>query len=286
LTVKRDACLSGRQACRKVFLLPVFTAAKACYNLEKDVGGVVDNKMERAEGSISTRGGYAQGSIRQEGVSRVGILCDHDMELMTEFSRVCVRRLGKHLPFKLFLSFFQPVLDANVHKEITKDKLVITHAAAGFDRGMDRAEMDVDGLFEMTREIDNEFVRKLSSPLFSIDIRYEDFAEIRKRRIVSLVSMVFDLMGNWRDIMSLADNLKNAYTAKRYREFLGELLHLYNIETRILSNSFTLYGPAVKMKDLFAEKLFATMEKTAEDLCAEYTRRVYGDGDRPSAGPA
>jgi hypothetical protein len=245
----------------------------------------MDNTVKRTAGSISTPDGYCQGSIPRHGVSRVDMLCDHDRELMSEFSRVCIRRLGKYLPLKLFLSLFRQVLEVNVQKEIEKDRLIITHAAAGFDEGKDRAAMDIDGLFEMTREIDNDFVKKMATPLFSIEVRYEDFSAIRKSRIVCLVNMIFDLMGKWRDVLSFAANLKNTYTGKRYGEVLGELLYLYNIETRMLSNSFTFYGPAGKVKDLFAEKLFATMEGTAEDLCEEYTRRVYGDGDRPSAGP-
>jgi hypothetical protein len=252
--------------------------------LKKTIGGFLDNTVKQTADSTFILDGFYHGAITH-GAGKVDVLCDHDREVMLEFSRVCVRRLGKYLPLKLFLSFFQQVLDANVHKEIEKDRRIITDAAAGFDKGKDRAAMDVDELFKMTRELDNEFVKKLSTPLFSIEVRYEDFAEIRKRRIVSLVNMVFDLMGKWRDVLSFTDNLKNTYTEKRYREVLCELLHLYNIETRMLSNSFTFHGPAGKVKDLFAEKLFATMERTAEDLCAEYTRKVYGDRDRPFDAP-
>jgi hypothetical protein len=242
----------------------------------------LDDKAKQTAGGTSTLGGDCRGA-GSDIARRVGELCDHDRQLMTEFGNACVRRLGKFVPLKLFLSRFQPVLDANVHKEIEKDRLIITEAAAGFGRGQDRAAVDVDGLFERTREIDAEFVRKLSTPLFSIDVRYEDFAEVRKGRILCLIDMVFDLMCNWRDALPFPENLKNTYAEKDYRELLGRLLHLYNIETRMLSNSFSFHGPAAMVKDLFAEKLFATMERTAGDICTEYTRKVYGDVDRPSA---
>ena len=159
------------------------------------------------------------------------------------------------------------------------------HAAAGFGRGMDRAAVGVDELFELTKGIDDEFIKKLSTPLFSIEVRYEDFAEIRKKRIVSFIGMVFDVMGKWQDVLSFADNVKNTYAEKNYREVLREVLHLYNIETRMLSHSFTFFGPAGRVKDLFAEKLFVTMEKTAEDIVAEYTRKVYGDKGCPFVTP-
>jgi hypothetical protein len=208
-------------------------------------------------------------------MSKVGALCDNDREMMLEFSGLCVRRLNNYLPLKLFLSLFQHFLDANVLKEIEKDRLIIEHAAVGFERGKERLEMDVNGLFEMTREVDKEFVKKLSNPVFSIEVRYDDFAEIRKKRILSLINMVFDLLCNWQDASPFPEIVKRTFAEKSYREVLGEVLHLYNIETRMLSNSITLHGPAGRVKDLFTEKLFATMEKTAGDIAVAYARKVY-----------
>ncbi len=212
-----------------------------------------------------------------------GELCDHDKGMMLEFSGLCVRRLGRYLPLKFFLSLFQHVLDANVLKEIEKDRLVIEHAADRFKTGMDRDDVAVDELFEKTKGIDEEFIRKLSTPMLSIEVRYEDFAEIRKKRILSFVDIVFDVMGKWQDALSFTDNMKNTYAENNYREVLREVLHLYNVETRMLSNSFTFFGPAGRVKDLFAEKLFTTMEKTAEDIAGEYTRKLYRDTSGPFA---
>jgi hypothetical protein len=147
-------------------------------------------------------------------MSKVKALCDHDREMMLEFSGLCVRRLNNYLPLKLFLSLIQHFLDANVLKEIEKDRLIMEHAAVGFERGKERAEMDVSELFEMTREVDKEFVKKLSNPLFSIEIRYDDFAEIRKQRILSLINMVFDLLGNWQDASPFPDIVKRTFASK------------------------------------------------------------------------
>jgi hypothetical protein len=205
--------------------------------------------------------------------------------MMLEFSRLCVGRLNSHLPLKLFLSLFQHFLDANVLKEIDKDRLIIEHAAAAFERGMDRADMDVNELFEMTKKVDNEFVEKLSNPLFSLSVRYDDFAEIRKKRIVSFVNVVFDLLCNWQDALPFPHIVRSTFAEERYREVLGQVLHLYNVETRMLSNSITFHGPAGKVKDLFAEKLFATMERTAGDIAAAYTRKVYVDEGRSFVNP-
>lgn len=199
---------------------------------------------------------------------------------MSEFSRQCLRRLGRHLSLKFFLSLFRHFYDENVQKEIEKNRLVIGSAAAAFDRGTDRRHVDINELFEMTKKVDDEFVKKVDNPLFSIQVRYDDFAEIRKQRIRACINMVFDLLQNWQEDQSFADTVKCTYEEKIYREVLGQLLHLYNIETRMLSNSITAHGPAGAVRHLFSEKLFEAMEKTAEEIAAGYTRRVYASNGR------
>jgi hypothetical protein len=211
-------------------------------------------------------------------MNKVDILCGTDREMMLEFSRLCVGQLNNHLPLKIFLSLFQHFLDANVLKEIEKDRLIIEHAAAAFERGNGKAVINADEVFEMTKKTDHEFIKKLSNPLISIKLRYDDFAEIRKRRIASFSGMVFNLLGNWNDGLSFTDVVKHTFGEESYRRVLSELLHLYNIETRLLSKSITFHGPAGKARDLFAEKLFAIMEKAAGDISMKYARRIYEEG--------
>lgn len=218
-------------------------------------------------------------------MSKADVLCSTDREMMLEFSRICVIRLTNHLPLKLFLSPFQHFLDANVLKEIEKDRLIIENTTAHFEGGRSRDDLDINDIFEMTIKVDDEFVNKLSNPLFSVVIRYDDFAEIRKKRIAAFMNMAFDLLLNWRDDVSFNHIVKTTFAEESYREFLREVLHLYNVETRMLSNSFTFHGPAGMVKDLFADRLFTTMEKTAGEIALEYTRRVYLDKGSPFANP-
>ena len=185
-------------------------------------------------------------------MSKIDVLCDTDREMMLEFSRLCVNRLNNFLPLKLFLSPFQHFLDANVLKEIEKDRLIIEHAAAHFETGRNRDDMNLNDIFEMTKKVDDEFVNKLSNPLFSLGIRYDDFADIRKTRIAAIVNMVFDLLPNWQDKVPFPFIVKTTFTEEGYLKVLREVLHLYNVETRMLSNSFTFHGPAGKVKELFA----------------------------------
>jgi hypothetical protein len=199
---------------------------------------------------------------------------------MFEFSRQCITRLGNHLPVRVFLSLFRHFLDANVLKETEKDCLIIARAVAAFDKKGDRRHIDVNEIFEMTKKVDNEFVKKLATPLLSIRIRYEDFEEIRKRRIEALLIVVFDLLRDWQEALPLVEVVRGAFEEKRFHEVLREILHLYNLETKMLSSSISFHGPARKVKELFSEKLFSVMEESAEVIALEYTRRVYVDKDR------
>jgi hypothetical protein len=218
-------------------------------------------------------------------INRVDMLCGADGEMLLDFSRLCITRLGNYLPLKLFLPVFRHFLDANVLKEIDKDRLIIENAAAAFEAGKDRAAVNVDELFEMTKKVDHEFINRSSNAFFSIHVRYADFAEIRKKRILSFVGMVFDLLGNWHAGLLFADVVKRTFEEQRYSEILREILHLYNLETKMLGNSITFHGPAAKLKDLFAEKLFVIMECTAGEITAEYARKAYADKACSYAGP-
>jgi hypothetical protein len=87
--------------------------------------------------------------------------------------------------------------------------------------------------------------------------------------------MVFELLCNWQTALPFSHIVKSTFAEKSYQDLLLEVLHLYNVETRLLSNSITFHGPAGRVKDLFAEKLFDTMEKAAGEIAVTYTRKVY-----------
>ena len=151
-------------------------------------------------------------------MSKVDELCSTDREMMLEFSRLCVSHLNDYLPFRLFLSPFRHFLDDNVIKEIEKDRLIIENAAAHFERGGSSDDIDINDIFERTIKVDDEFVIKLSNPLFSILIRYDDFAEIRKKRIAALANMVFDLLRNWQDGFHFHNIVQTTFEEENYRK--------------------------------------------------------------------
>lgn len=208
-------------------------------------------------------------------MSKIDVLCNVDREMMLLFSRQSVARLDASFPFRLVLVPLQRFFDANVHKEIEKDRLFIEHAAAEFEKGHTRSDIDLNSLFEMTKKIDSAFLKSLSNPLCPLEVRYDNLAEIRKTRMRSFINMVFDLLGNWHDASPLAVVVKQTYAEERYRDLLHEILHLYNVETRLLGSAFTFPVPTGRMKDLVAEKLFAAMEKTAREVSCAYARGVF-----------
>lgn len=217
-------------------------------------------------------------------MEKIEILCDKDSEMMMAFSKRCLKQLDSHLALRMVLSLVQDFLDANVMKELKKNRLVIGHAATAFDQGKDRQEIDISRLFEMTKEIDHDFIRTLTNPVLSLQVRHDDLAEVRKMRIRATINMVFDLLGNWQDQLPFADTVKRTYEEKVYRGVIGEMLHLYNRETKMLSNSVALHGPAAMVKDLFADRLFTVMEQTAEDVVSVYVRQIYADNASSIAG--
>lgn len=218
-------------------------------------------------------------------MSKIEVLCTMDREMMLSFSRQCFARLDASLPLKLVLAPLQRFFDANVHKEIDKDRLFIEHAADEFEKGHDRSDIDLNSLFEMTKKIDNAFLKSLSNPFCPLEVCYDSLAEIRKSRMRSFINMVFDLLGNWHDASPLAVVVKNTYAEERYRDLLHEILHLYNIETRLLGSAFTLPVPTGRMKDLVAEKLFAAMERTARDVSRAYARTIFENNGSSGLDP-
>lgn len=218
------------------------------------------------------------------GLNRTEVLCNSDRQMMCDFNARSIELLGTSGPLKNFLLLFKRFFHANLEKELAKNRLVIDAAVSAFEKGKRRDDIDVNALFGMTKEIDRDFVENASTPFFTMRIRYEDFETIRKKRISSCIGMVFDLLGNWDHGLPFTAVVRKTYDRTGWRDVVGEQLHLYNIETKMLGNSITINGPAGKLKNLFAEKLFGIMETAACDITDEYASKVYADAWRSSSG--
>lgn len=214
-------------------------------------------------------------------MDKVAILCSRDSMIMHEFSALSLEQLKDRSFFCMPLPFLRTYMNANVGKEIDKDRLIIEYAAARFRENRTCCDYDIVEMFDMTKQVDKAFLRKVNVPSLSITIRYEDIASIRKSRIDILSRCVHDLLAHWKDDLPVEDAVRAAYRKQDFQETIAEILHLYNQETKQLSNSLRAFGPFQMAVGAFAGALYRAMEQAAEDLTAAYTRAIYGGRARP-----
>jgi len=212
-------------------------------------------------------------------MDKVGLLCKKDDDLLRTFSNRCLERItGRTLPTLPFVSTY---LDANVMKEIEKDRLIITRAAAACAVGEKSGSLNIEEIFEETRNVDRAFVKKIALPSLAIQVRYEDIAAVRKERIVFLAGAVEDILIKWGNSPNFDEAVRKTYSATNFRGAIVTLLHLYNEETRMLSNSVRFLPPFNKAMNLFADTLFEAMEEVKEELADACSQSVFGVPSRP-----
>lgn len=213
---------------------------------------------------------------------RVDVICDKSRNLLHEYSRLSLDRTSGHSFVFVSRSLFGKYVDANVKKEIEKDRLIIRMAAGAFHAGLDVRDLDLEDMFEKTKRVDREFLDNLLIPSFTLSLRYSDFSDIRIQRIYRVSMMVYALLKNWPDGASIADAVRNTYTEKEFKKNITEILHLYNIETRILSKSVRRFTPFSKSVTAHLESLFHAMEETKDDIADRYTKRIFSNAMVPA----
>lgn len=205
----------------------------------------------------------------------VSVLCSKDKHLMEDFSRRCIEQLKHHAVFRVFSGLFYGYMDENVRKEIDKDRFIIEDAARHFTADYKLEDINTHAIFEKTKEIDHTFLEKLSILPIFIDIRYDDIEDIRIQRIRLMSKVVYELLNNWKDASTFEETVKKTYTKKEFKKIIGLMLHLYNLETKLLSNFLSLHHPAKKIGKLFVETLFNTMEHIKDHMAEEVTRSIF-----------
>jgi hypothetical protein len=208
-------------------------------------------------------------------VDNVGILCDKDNDFLHDYSRRCIERLTGHSLFSVPFPFLSAYLEANIKKETDKDRLIIEHAAEALASGKKPGDVDIDEIFEKTKIVDKAFVRRLLIPSFSIQVRYEDIADIRKKRIALLSTTAGEVLQSWGSSCSFSEVVRNTYSESQFREIILNILHLYNQETRKLTDSIKFFSPFNRAIGMFAETVFDTMEAVAEAMVDEYAARLF-----------
>jgi hypothetical protein len=209
-------------------------------------------------------------------VDKVSILCEKDKDLMFEFSRRSLGRVGNQSLLLGVLPFFSNYIDSNVKKEVDKDRLIIEEAAGAYAAGKPVCDLDLEDIFDKTKSIDRVFLNRL--PLSSsFVVCYSDFADIRLQRIWRISKTVYAILKNWPDSSSFTDAVRQTYTGDTFKAILSDILHLYNEETRMLSKSLRLLPPFNKAAQKCTETLYQAMEEVTEDIAEQYARKIFGD---------
>lgn len=213
-------------------------------------------------------------------MNKVALLCAKDSLILRDFSKRSMDRLKDRSFVCMPLPFFRTYMNANVAKEVDKDRLIIEYAAARYHEGRACCDYDIEEMFNATKQVDKVFLRKVTIPSLSVKVRYEDIEAIRKARIDSISRCVHDLLASWKDDRPVEDAVRTAYTEREFKETMTEILHLYNLETKKLSGSIRLFGPLQIAVDAFAETLYRTMEEVTGTLTDSYTKMIYGKRTR------
>jgi hypothetical protein len=195
--------------------------------------------------------------------------------MMHEFSRRSLQNVHLRSLLSVGLSFFSSYLESNIKKEVDKDRLIILETAAAHAAGRPACDIDLEYLFERTKTIDKDFLDSLLIPSFTISVRYSDIADIRIQRIWLIVRTVYALLRHWPAGASFKDAVTSTYSEQEFREVVLEMLHLYNVETRMLEDS--IRSPFHSSISEYLETLFHAMEAVMHDLAAGYARTLYGD---------
>ncbi len=209
-------------------------------------------------------------------MDRVGVLCEKDSTMMFEFSRQSLDRIGN--PSLLFsvLPFLSTYLDANVKKEVDKDRLIIEEAASACAAGKPVCDLDLEEIFDKTKVIDKVFLNRLPFSS-SLMVCYSDFADIRLRRIWRISKTVYALLEHWHGSAAFDDAVKRAYTEDKFRGIIADILHLYSEETRMLGRSLRLLPPVNTAAQKFTESLYQAMEGVTSDIAEQYARKIFGE---------
>ncbi len=203
------------------------------------------------------------------------MLCAMDRHMLQAFSQRTATGLARHSLFGLLLPAFQSFLDINVRKEVEKDRRVLATAAAAHKAGKTPDASDAQHLLVEARDIDQTFLRQAVIFPVAINIHYGDIEPTRLKRIVRLLDMSYRLLAPWQNTPRFRAAAAHAYTREQFETALHEILHLYALETKMLSNSVSIPRLFTLARDKLTGTIYSVMETIADELASELTRKVY-----------
>ena len=208
-------------------------------------------------------------------MDKTAAICSFDRDMLFLFSERCVERLTGRAPFTYAASVTTTYLYENVSKEAEKDRLIIERAAEAYNTGTSLAEADVDTLYDRSKKIDQIFVRHIVLPSLTINIRYNDIEDIRKRRIRFLIGVVGDLLHSWQDGHTFEETVRRQYTASQFQGLVSDILFLSCVEMKLLASSFTFLPPFNRAMGTFIDELVEVMEDAKKEVAARMAVGIF-----------
>lgn len=208
-------------------------------------------------------------------MDRARHLCDMERFLLEECSRRSTRVLSRQMLFRIVLRPLQGFLHANVDKEVEKDRQVILHAASLVQAGTYPTQQDVQHLLDVASDIDQAFLEQTVILPMKLAIQYPLIEPIRRQRIQSLLYESHQLLRQWQQTGSLRKALALQYDAQQFSKLLYDILHLYGLETRLLSHAARLPGILAFTRDSLSQTVYVAMEAVARQLAGELAARLF-----------
>lgn len=213
----------------------------------------------------------------------VRVVCVVSRFMMQTFGARVVEDLKDYKLFKLLLPAFRSFIVLDIQKEVEKNRLVISNAAAAHRVGRSPDDVDTRRLLEQAREIDCRFLREVAVFPIAINIRYREIEPIRRERIERLIAAVYRLFVQWDLTSRFRPAIAALYDRNQFADLLRGILGLYALETKLLSASVDMPWVFTGARDSLADTVYAVMERVADQLAGELTDYVFR-GKRRIAG--
>lgn len=208
-------------------------------------------------------------------MDRAGLICAMDRYMLEEFSRRTLQGLRKHTLFRLMLGPLRDFLEGSVNKEIEKDRQVILHAASLVQADKFPTGQDTQYLLNLARNIDHAFLQQMVLLPIELDIQYREIEPIRQQRIQCLLNESHQLLRQWQMTTSLRNALAMLYDTPQFTKLLYDILHLYSLETKMLSHAVRLPGLITIVRESMTQSVYIVMESVARILAVELAARLF-----------
>lgn len=208
-------------------------------------------------------------------MNKLKIISEEHRLLMHTFSSRTIDNLRQQTFFRVLMPIISKFLDENVEKEIKKDSLAISMIFDAYELEKKVSQKEFDNIIEKTKKIDEEFLTKTHSLPLSLTIPYKDIEKLRKKRMEVIAKFVCTILNHWMDEEPLYNAIRLAYKKEDFKKIILAILHLYNLETKVLSNSVKLPLFLKTARASLSKALYEAMESVAKEMSEEWSLKVF-----------